>query len=336
VSTEQPAELSAAKRALLERYLRGGVKPLASTKTLDREAQLPPAEPDPAPIKATTVYDGGRVVIRSLRTSGTRRPFFYLHGDWNLRALHCFALAHDLGADQPFYLVDPYSFIDLKIIPSIEQIAAENLTGIRAIQPHGPYVLGGFCNGALIACEIAHQLQDAGETVETLVLVDPWASGYPQRLTQMIGVCGRLIHVGVGRQIDWFLRIRHLYKKLQLSQKRRAEDRIFLDDLDPSLHSFLPPAAALRLDYPGLFTWSSSLYRFRPIAGRVTILWDAEESFLHDLWHTFILKTGDTVRESYVPGSHHTMRSDHVHEFAAALRDCLEVSEQASGSPREA
>ena len=44
---------------------------------------------------------------------------------------------------------------------------------IRSIQPHGPYQLGGFCNGALAIYEVAQQLVRAGESVRALVLLDP-------------------------------------------------------------------------------------------------------------------------------------------------------------------
>lgn len=63
---------------------------------------------------------------------------------------------------------------------SVEEIAAYNLRHIRAIQPHGPYYIGGFCMGGLPSYEVACQLQAQGEAVALLlnvmpVFLRPWA-----------------------------------------------------------------------------------------------------------------------------------------------------------------
>ncbi len=55
---------------------------------------------------------------------------------------------------------------------SLEQLAARYLTAIRAIQPHGPYRLGGASFGGTLAVEIAQQLREAGEAIELLALID--------------------------------------------------------------------------------------------------------------------------------------------------------------------
>ncbi len=43
---------------------------------------------------------------------------------------------------------------------------------IRGVQPHGPYLLGGYCLGGTIAYEAAQQLHAAGEEVALLALFD--------------------------------------------------------------------------------------------------------------------------------------------------------------------
>ncbi|MCX6469607.1 MAG: amino acid adenylation domain-containing protein [Corynebacteriales bacterium] len=55
---------------------------------------------------------------------------------------------------------------------TIGTLAAEHLAAVRARQPHGPYRFGGWSLGGQIAHAMAHQVVDAGETVELLVLVD--------------------------------------------------------------------------------------------------------------------------------------------------------------------
>ena len=55
---------------------------------------------------------------------------------------------------------------------SIEAMAQRYLAEIRNIQPDGPYLLGGWCFGGIIAFEAARQLTHAGEEMAGIVLID--------------------------------------------------------------------------------------------------------------------------------------------------------------------
>ena len=46
------------------------------------------------------------------------------------------------------------------------------LEEVRAYQPHGPYLLGGYCIGGCVAYEMARQLVEAGESVRLLAIID--------------------------------------------------------------------------------------------------------------------------------------------------------------------
>lgn len=61
---------------------------------------------------------------------------------------------------------------------SIEEQATYCLKEIRKIQPRGPYNLGGYCYGGLVAFEMARMLEQSGETVATLVLLDCYDPAY--------------------------------------------------------------------------------------------------------------------------------------------------------------
>lgn len=60
---------------------------------------------------------------------------------------------------------DPYA--------TFEEMAAQDVELIRQAQPHGPYTLMGYSFGARLAFEVAHQLESAGEQVESLTLIAP-------------------------------------------------------------------------------------------------------------------------------------------------------------------
>ena len=55
----------------------------------------------------------------------------------------------------------------------METIATHYASEIRQVRPRGPYLLGGYCFGALVAFEIAHQFSQQGEEIRMLFLFDP-------------------------------------------------------------------------------------------------------------------------------------------------------------------
>src|SRR5213078_1541204 len=140
-----------------------------------------------------------------VQAGGSRRPLFFLHGDWAGGGFYCIDLSHDLGADQPFYILEPYKFNDLPIPPSFEAMAAAHIDSLRTVQPEGPYLLGGFCNGGLMAYEIARQLHEQGETVDLLVMIDPATPAPHKAVRGTISRIGKLLHVGQEKPLDWFL-----------------------------------------------------------------------------------------------------------------------------------
>jgi thioesterase domain-containing protein len=60
---------------------------------------------------------------------------------------------------------------------SIPEAAGHYVAHIKSIQPHGPYHLLGWSLGGLIAQEVAVQLQDAGEDVALLAMMDSYQLG---------------------------------------------------------------------------------------------------------------------------------------------------------------
>ena len=102
--------------------------------------------------------------------SGSLSPFFFLHGDFVEGGLYCVKMARQIGQDRPFYAIDPHGVYD-EPPHTIEEMAAARIELVRQVRPHGPYVLGGFCNGGLVAFEMARQLEAAGETVSSLILL---------------------------------------------------------------------------------------------------------------------------------------------------------------------
>ena len=56
----------------------------------------------------------------------------------------------------------------------LRSLAEQYVSAMRTAQPHGPYCLGGMCDGVLIAQEMIHQLESAGEEVALFAILDTW------------------------------------------------------------------------------------------------------------------------------------------------------------------
>lgn len=111
----------------------------------------------------------------ALRSCGARQPFYFVHGDYAGGGFYCKRLASLLGDDQPFYVFQSFGLDGQPVPRTIEKMAEKLVDVLIAHQPKGPYLLGGYCNGGLIANEMARRLKMKGHEISLLVLID--ASG---------------------------------------------------------------------------------------------------------------------------------------------------------------
>jgi len=110
--------------------------------------------------------------ILSINAQGSRTPFVYLHGDFMGGGFYSRTMASALGAEQPTLIVHPHGLVEDTIPSTIEAMASDRLASLRLLQPHGPYLIGGHCNGAFVAFEMARQLVASGEQVPAVVLIE--------------------------------------------------------------------------------------------------------------------------------------------------------------------
>src|SRR5262249_2183199 len=96
---------------------------------------------------------------------GSNPPFFCLFSSA--------ALAHQLNLDQPYYGLQPHGLAGVRAPSTVEEMAIDYLKEIQAVQPKGPYFLGGYSFGGLVAFEMAQQLYKQGQKVSFLGLLDP-------------------------------------------------------------------------------------------------------------------------------------------------------------------
>jgi thioesterase domain-containing protein len=82
------------------------------------------------------------------------------------------ALASALIGPQDVYAVAPSSTMELPPGSGLEHMAELMVAAVRRLQPSGPFRLGGYSFGGLLALEMAQQLRTAGEPVEALFLIE--------------------------------------------------------------------------------------------------------------------------------------------------------------------
>ncbi|RKH67424.1 non-ribosomal peptide synthetase [Corallococcus interemptor] len=101
-----------------------------------------------------------------------KRPLFLVHGGGG-GVLGYAELVRQLGHDRPIHGLAASGLEGGALPPaSIEALARDYLAQVRAVQPQGPYLLGGWSFGGLVALEMARQLQAVGEGVELLTMID--------------------------------------------------------------------------------------------------------------------------------------------------------------------
>ncbi|WP_166481988.1 amino acid adenylation domain-containing protein [Scytonema sp. UIC 10036] len=107
----------------------------------------------------------------AIQSTGSNPPFFCIPGGGYPFYFH--NLARGLGSDQPFYSFQTQSGDgELVTFRQVEEIAAEYIEAIKAVQPKGPYFLGGHSFGARVAFEITQQLLRQGEEIALIAIID--------------------------------------------------------------------------------------------------------------------------------------------------------------------
>jgi len=125
--------------------------------------------PDAAPLASSCLI--------KLQPAGRRPPLVFVHpagGD-----VLCYTdLARSLGREQPFYAFQtPGLYGGGALHTRLEELAGHYVAQLQEVQPEGPYQLGGWSFGGIVAYEMAQQLVSAGQRVSQLLLIDSngWA-----------------------------------------------------------------------------------------------------------------------------------------------------------------
>jgi thioesterase domain-containing protein/acyl carrier protein len=148
----------------------------------------------------------------ALQPNGSKQPFFCIPGHDGDAT--CFTnLIRYLDSDQPFYGLQAQG-LDGKQDPytRLEDIATHYIKEIRTLQPDGPYLLGGWCFGGIVAFEMAQQLQAQDQQVVMLVLLDSFCPPI-SRLHRFVSHLRNLWHLRLIHELSYVLdKARSIYR----------------------------------------------------------------------------------------------------------------------------
>ncbi len=263
--------------------------------------------------------------------------FFFLHGDLQSGGVYTRNLARFLDPGRPFYVLAPADLADAGVPPSFEAMAARQVSALRQVQPHGPYLLGGLCNGGHVAYEMARLLAAEGESVPLVMMIRATAQGVRHRTAhRVIGWMGRAFGSSAAWRQSRFLQWREFVDEFE---RRSPWDRIaFVAGKVPRLIRRLlhtrgagQPGTGQEDDAMARGTAYLKLERAylpSPYPGQITLLWPEEDEERAEeaagRWKAAV----EDVELHVVRGTHLTCVTRYSKDLAERLEACLRRATQ--------
>ncbi|MUG94289.1 amino acid adenylation domain-containing protein [Scytonema sp. UIC 10036] len=278
----------------------------------------------------------------AIQPTGSNPSFFCIPGAGRY-PFYFYNLARCLGSEQPFYSFQALGGDgESETIKQVEDIAAQYLKAIQAVQPKGPYFLGGHSFGGKISFEIAQQLLSQGEEVALVAIFDtlpPIALAKPEEMndTNLLISMVKILQM-------LFVKDLEMETEPLLSLTPDAQVNYVLDYL--KILDILPPDACtttylkrlmqtFRADNQAFYEYVPQQVKPIPITlFRASEYYQQEPPEIknaglsQDLawgWNAFSSKPVDV---QFIPGNHTTMMTQpHVQVLAERLKACIEQAQ---------
>ena len=272
--------------------------------------------------------DGGERTVRlplvPLQTFGARPPLFMVHPAGG--HVVCYrGMAVLLAPDQPVYGLQPRGLEDgQEPLDTVPGLASAYVEAIRRFRPRGPYRLGGWSFGGVVAWEMARQLRAAGEEVDLLAmldtspLTDATIAADPRDPAEVMmqtigGYAGSMAAERI--RVD---EVRHLPpREMALAMIAQVGDARLLPESRADLILSLTRVRSANLR-------AQASYALQPYEGRLTYFRTAAsaESELLGAAHEFWAAHAGGTTVVPVTGNHGTiLQEPHVHRVAGAILD---------------
>jgi len=272
--------------------------------------------------------------IVPIQTAGSKPPLILVHGAGGGILWGYANLSTHLGQDQPVYAIEPHLIGGAGERLTVEHMAQQYLTHLRAFQPKGPYYIGGYCFGGYVAYEIARLLREENETVALLALIDSaapngsynripwWNPFYCLRFTQ--NTCSWLSDF---MKLEPRVRWQFITRKLGVFKRKFSGARAEHKQSPVDLHEYIDPT---QFPEEEIKLWQAHLnagsaYKPKPFRGRVTLLRTRTQPFFcsFDPEYGWGELAADGVEVRRVSGSHEAIFIEpHVRALAAQVAAC--------------
>ncbi|GLS85405.1 hypothetical protein GCM10010873_03780 [Cypionkella aquatica] len=265
---------------------------------------------------------------------GPKTPLFMVAGMGG-NVLNLRHMANLMGADRPFYGLQARGLLgDDQPHTTLQQAATDYLAEVRQVQPHGPYVLGGYSGGGLTAWDMARQLEAAGEHVALVVLLD---TPLPMRpvVTSRDKAVIKLLEFrrkGVGYLFEWIQK-RHAWNVQQRALRRAGPPAEAPTDfhnmaVEVAFRGALPQMQLVRRTGAAVLFRPPMDLKWQVAAGRWVS--DAKEYVYPDNdWGQF----APALQTIEVPGDHDSMVLEpNVRVLVAKLRAVIAAAEAGSNN----
>jgi thioesterase domain-containing protein len=188
---------------------------------------------------------------------------------------------------------------------------------IRAVQPAGPYYLGGGCEGGIITFEVARQLQQQGELIGMLMIWDTEAASYYKTLPTMRRFLRRVGSIAQRGPREILARTLAKVKGTDLVKERGTEAAVTAGNdrarSDRHKHILNTMSHAIRNYHP------------QPFQGRIILLRASEHlADYRDPTMGWGELASEGVETYVVHGNHSSFAKEHLLDFAERLKACLD------------
>ncbi len=340
---------------------------LFQTPTIEQVAALLQREEKELPSRGSPVVPSLCVPIQP---AGEKPPFFCVHPRQGV--VSCYLdLAKHLHHDRPFYGIQapglavdvayglrsvgagtsPYPTLQApQVFSSIEEMATSYIDALLAVQPPAsPYFLGGYSFGAIVAFEMARQLQARGCDVALLAILDT----YPPRHDASVDTTGAVgtqtgaspistVAQDNAKAIVELAQILGRYKRTNIEVSYEYLYRLQVDEQLAYLLDRLIESRVLQyntsideirrvLQVSESHRFCRKRYRPKPYAGRITLFRSESAEEDPSLWASF---SSEPLEVHTVSGDHISMIVEpYVQSLAMQLQQCLDKAESVSMNP---
>ena len=294
------------------------VSSLLESRTIERLADV---------VRARAGHGASLVAIRP---HGRGRPFFLVHPVSG--TAYCYAeLAAAMGDGHPLYGIEAAGLNGEPPRDRIEAMARDYVELLGSVQREGPYLLGGWSMGGLVAYEMARLIEERGSSVALLTAIDaaPPTVGVEAERFEVEGALRDFVEQ-LGLPLDDLVRAREDF------WAQSPDDQILVVLEHAQRARLVPPGMELPGFHQHLQVYEANVRALQHYApgrygGRLTLI-EAQDRGRASRngadWDDFAAG----VARHAVPGNHVTLlQPPHVEALAQRLQACL--AEAAAEAP---